>query len=99
MGLFFIGTRAARGPQTASAQRLRLKRLALTTLGELKLIEPGGAPSNGALRLPREASVRDALSLILTANGELREWIGTCSDITDQKVQEGLRQAMEAIQV
>jgi osmoprotectant transport system ATP-binding protein len=51
-----------------------LKRLALTTLSELKLIEPGSVrerpSSNGALRLPRETSVRDALSLMLTANGE-----------------------------
>jgi PAS domain S-box-containing protein len=33
---------------------------------------------------------------ILTANGELREWIGTCTDITDLKQQEALRQAKEA---
>jgi osmoprotectant transport system ATP-binding protein len=51
-----------------------LKRLSLTTLAELELIEPGGpageeAP-NGALSLPRDASVRDAVSLMLTANGE-----------------------------
>jgi osmoprotectant transport system ATP-binding protein len=51
-----------------------LKRLALTTLAELTLIEPDaahGAPSfNGGLHLPRDTSVRDALSLMLTANGE-----------------------------
>jgi osmoprotectant transport system ATP-binding protein len=51
-----------------------LKRLALTTLAELKLIGPdatrGVHTANGALRLPRETSVRDALSLMLTANGE-----------------------------
>jgi osmoprotectant transport system ATP-binding protein len=51
-----------------------LKRLALTTLDELKLAEPDGPrgdpPSNGALSLPGETSVRDALSLMLTANGE-----------------------------
>ncbi|MCW3027264.1 MAG: transporter related [Solirubrobacterales bacterium] len=51
-----------------------LKRLALTTLAEVRLIEPDTMtrePSaNGALRLPRETSVRDALSLMLTADGE-----------------------------
>jgi osmoprotectant transport system ATP-binding protein len=51
-----------------------LKRLSLTTLGELKLAEPDGRrgelPSNGALSLPSGTSVRDALSLMLTANGE-----------------------------
>jgi osmoprotectant transport system ATP-binding protein len=51
-----------------------LKRLALTTLAELELLEPDGlaaeAPANGALSLPRETSVRDAVSLMLTANGE-----------------------------
>ncbi|HWX51703.1 MAG TPA: ABC transporter ATP-binding protein [Solirubrobacteraceae bacterium] len=50
-----------------------LKRLALTTLAELKLLDPDSVPdrpSNGALSLPRETSVRDALSLMLTANGE-----------------------------
>jgi osmoprotectant transport system ATP-binding protein len=50
-----------------------LKRLALTTLAELKLLDPGSVPdrtSNGHLSLPRETSVRDALSLMLTANGE-----------------------------
>jgi osmoprotectant transport system ATP-binding protein len=51
-----------------------LKRLALTTVGELKLMQPNGSgatgTTNGALTLPRETSVRDALSLMLTANGE-----------------------------
>jgi osmoprotectant transport system ATP-binding protein len=51
-----------------------LKRLALTTLAELELIEPDAthreALANGALRLPRDTSVRNALSLMLTANGE-----------------------------
>jgi osmoprotectant transport system ATP-binding protein len=50
-----------------------LKRLALTSLAELKLIEPDGvrgSPSNGTISVPRETSVRDALSLMLTANGE-----------------------------
>ena len=51
-----------------------LKRLALTTLGELKLVEPDGRrgelASNGTLSLPSGTSVRDALSLMLTANGE-----------------------------
>jgi osmoprotectant transport system ATP-binding protein len=51
-----------------------LKRLALTTLAELELIEHdatrGDPLANGALRLPRDTSVRDALSMMLTANGE-----------------------------
>jgi osmoprotectant transport system ATP-binding protein len=51
-----------------------LKRLALTSLAEVKLIEPDAMTrersANGALRLPRETSVRDALSRMLTANGE-----------------------------
>jgi osmoprotectant transport system ATP-binding protein len=51
-----------------------LKRLALTTLAELKLIEPNGMPadmrSDGDRRVSRETSVRDALSILLTANGE-----------------------------
>jgi osmoprotectant transport system ATP-binding protein len=51
-----------------------LKRLSLTTLAELELIEPEGqareAAPNGALSLPRDTSVRDAVSLMLTANGE-----------------------------
>jgi osmoprotectant transport system ATP-binding protein len=51
-----------------------LKRLALTKLAELKLIEPNGLRpdlrANGAWRVDRETSVRDALSLMLTAGGE-----------------------------
>jgi osmoprotectant transport system ATP-binding protein len=51
-----------------------LKRLALTTLADLELIEPDGsageAPPDGVLSLPRDTSVRDAVSLMLTANGE-----------------------------
>jgi osmoprotectant transport system ATP-binding protein len=46
-----------------------IKRLSLTTLGELELLAPnGGAP--GAWRLPPEASVKDALSVLLSAGGE-----------------------------
>jgi osmoprotectant transport system ATP-binding protein len=51
-----------------------LKRLALTTLEELKLIEPNGlradARADGARRVPLRTSVRDALSIMLSANGE-----------------------------
>src|SRR5213079_1349363 len=51
-----------------------LKRLALTTLGELELASPDGAGesggSNGERRVPREMSVRDGLSLLLSSNGE-----------------------------
>ena len=51
-----------------------LKRLALTRLSELKLIEPNGrlgeAGPDGARRVPLETSVRDALSIMLSANGE-----------------------------
>ncbi|HEV7585557.1 MAG TPA: ABC transporter ATP-binding protein [Solirubrobacteraceae bacterium] len=50
-----------------------LKRLALTTLGELELIEPEAShldPSHDeVLRLPREMPVRSALSRMLSANG------------------------------
>jgi osmoprotectant transport system ATP-binding protein len=55
-----------------------LKRLALTTLAELQLIEPNGhaedwlagdVPSDGARRVPRETSVRDALSALLSTGG------------------------------
>jgi osmoprotectant transport system ATP-binding protein len=45
-----------------------IKRLSLTTLGELKLLEPNGLRP-GALRASPQTSVRDALSMILTANG------------------------------
>jgi osmoprotectant transport system ATP-binding protein len=51
-----------------------LKRLALTTLAELKLIEPNGlrpdASAEGGRRVGRETSVRDALSALLMAGGE-----------------------------
>jgi osmoprotectant transport system ATP-binding protein len=51
-----------------------LKRLALTTLAELKLIEPNGLrpdeSEDGARRVPRETSVRDALSTLLSAGGQ-----------------------------
>jgi osmoprotectant transport system ATP-binding protein len=46
-----------------------IKRLSLTTLDELKLAEPNGLQPGG-LRAPAQTSVRDALSMILTANGE-----------------------------
>jgi osmoprotectant transport system ATP-binding protein len=46
-----------------------IKRLSLTTLGELKLIEPNGTRP-GPTRAPMQTSVRDALSIILTAGGE-----------------------------
>jgi osmoprotectant transport system ATP-binding protein len=51
-----------------------LKRLALTRVDELELIQPNGqAPdlrADGDRRVSRETSVRDALSLMLTAGGE-----------------------------
>jgi osmoprotectant transport system ATP-binding protein len=51
-----------------------LKRLALTTLKELKLIEPNGLRADvrpdGERRVSLETSVRDALSVLLSANGE-----------------------------
>jgi osmoprotectant transport system ATP-binding protein len=46
-----------------------VKRLSLTTLGELKLIEPNGIRP-GSTRASLQTSVRDALSLILSAGGE-----------------------------
>ncbi len=50
-----------------------LKRLALTTLAELKLVEPNGlrpdSSPDGARRVSRETTVRDALSLLLSAGG------------------------------
>jgi osmoprotectant transport system ATP-binding protein len=46
-----------------------IKRLSLTTLDELELIAPDGATPT-ATRVPVQASVRDALSTILTAGGE-----------------------------
>jgi osmoprotectant transport system ATP-binding protein len=46
-----------------------IKRLSLTTLGELELIEANGT-SPGVQRASLQTTVRDALSLILTAGGE-----------------------------
>jgi osmoprotectant transport system ATP-binding protein len=45
-----------------------IKRLSLTTLAELQLIEPNGLRP-GEHRVSQETSVRDALSLLLTAGG------------------------------
>jgi osmoprotectant transport system ATP-binding protein len=51
-----------------------LKRLALTRLSELKLLEPNGLrgelPPDGERRVPLETSVRDALSIMLSENGQ-----------------------------
>jgi osmoprotectant transport system ATP-binding protein len=51
-----------------------LKRLALTTLAELKLVQPNGLRADvspdGPRRVKLETSVRDALSLMLSAGGE-----------------------------
>jgi osmoprotectant transport system ATP-binding protein len=51
-----------------------LKRLALSTLGELDLIEPGGLGADPqpeeARRVPLQTSVRDALSVVLSGDGE-----------------------------
>jgi osmoprotectant transport system ATP-binding protein len=51
-----------------------LKRLALTTLAELDLLQPNGLRAeenpDGSRRVPRETSVRDALSVLLTGGGE-----------------------------
>jgi osmoprotectant transport system ATP-binding protein len=50
-----------------------LKRLALTTLAELELIEPDGLRAelrpDGARRIPLQTSVRDALSRMLSEDG------------------------------
>ncbi|HEX3911341.1 MAG TPA: ABC transporter ATP-binding protein [Solirubrobacteraceae bacterium] len=46
-----------------------IKRLSLTTLAEMKLLEPNGLQPGG-LRAPGQTSVRDALSMIISANGE-----------------------------
>jgi osmoprotectant transport system ATP-binding protein len=46
-----------------------IKRLSLTTLGELELIEPNGVRPS-ATRASTQTSVRDALSMILTTGGE-----------------------------
>jgi osmoprotectant transport system ATP-binding protein len=51
-----------------------LKRLALTTLAELDLIQPNGLRAeenpDGTRRVPRETSVRDAVSALLTGGGQ-----------------------------
>ena len=47
-----------------------IKRLSLTTLGELELLAVDGTSLDGLLRLPDQASVKDALSVLLTAHGE-----------------------------
>ena len=47
-----------------------IKRLSLTTLGELELLAIDGTSLDGIPRLPDQASVRDALSVLLTAHGE-----------------------------
>jgi osmoprotectant transport system ATP-binding protein len=46
-----------------------IKRLSLTSLSELELLEPNGQPV-GEQRLAAESSVRDALSMLLTAEGK-----------------------------
>jgi osmoprotectant transport system ATP-binding protein len=46
-----------------------IKRLSLTRIGELRLIEPNGH-SDGLPRLAAEASVKDALSVLLTHQGK-----------------------------
>jgi osmoprotectant transport system ATP-binding protein len=46
-----------------------IKRLSLTTLKEIRLLEPNGQGAS-ARRVPSEASVKDALSMLLTAHGE-----------------------------
>ncbi|HWF72555.1 MAG TPA: ABC transporter ATP-binding protein [Solirubrobacteraceae bacterium] len=46
-----------------------LKRLALTTLGDVDLIQPNGLAPSGR-RVPLASTVRDALSMILTAGGQ-----------------------------
>jgi osmoprotectant transport system ATP-binding protein len=47
-----------------------LKRLALTTVAELKLVAPNGAASAPAQRVSGTTSARDALSMLLVANGQ-----------------------------
>jgi osmoprotectant transport system ATP-binding protein len=46
-----------------------IKRLSLTTLADIRLLEPNGAGA-GARRVQASASVRDALSILLTAHGK-----------------------------
>ena len=45
-----------------------IKRLSLTTLGELELLSPDERSTSR--QLPRTASVKDALAVLLTAHGE-----------------------------
>jgi osmoprotectant transport system ATP-binding protein len=47
-----------------------IKRLSLTTLGELELLAPDGHSLDGARRLSEQASVKDALSVLLTDHGQ-----------------------------
>ncbi|MFI4990849.1 MAG: ABC transporter ATP-binding protein [Solirubrobacterales bacterium] len=47
-----------------------IKRLSLTKVGELKLTAPEDGAGAGVARVPADASVKDALSIILTAGGE-----------------------------
>ncbi len=46
-----------------------IKRLSLTTLADIRLLEPNGHGAQ-ARRVPASASVRDALSILLTAHGK-----------------------------
>jgi osmoprotectant transport system ATP-binding protein len=46
-----------------------IKRLSLSTVAELELVVPNGRPA-GSNRVSAEASVRDALSMLLTEGGE-----------------------------
>ncbi len=46
-----------------------IKRLSLTKLEEIRLLEPNGQGAS-ARRVPAQASVKDALSMLLTAHGE-----------------------------
>ncbi|HEV2979794.1 MAG TPA: ABC transporter ATP-binding protein [Solirubrobacteraceae bacterium] len=47
-----------------------LKRLALTTVAELNLVAPNGDAAQPAQRVPGTTSARDALSMLLVANGQ-----------------------------
>jgi len=47
-----------------------IKRLSLTKVDELKLTAPADGAAAAVARVPAEASVKDALSIILTAGGE-----------------------------
>ena len=54
-----------------------IKRLSLTAVGELKLAAPGDGAEAGGASVPARASVKDALSVILTAGGEAVSVIDT----------------------